>query len=229
MIDFKKIWALIASIIAAISGGVREAATSLYGDVKKIAGVAKAAVDRTVTAVGAGLEGPARALDLTASGIGGVLGALLPRGAVHASDVAEAALANDNRVAGSALRPVSMGLGELVLAHNRASMDPTGRAGRDLQPLPREVAAWLAAMDSPARCTLAFVPAGRIEQHIRAESLTEIHGGLPLMPVLQARLAADAPPVDRAEEAASKRRIFEEAARLLQTPESHARVASFRM
>ena len=38
------------------------------------------------------------------------------------------------------------------------------------------------------------------------------------MPGLQARLAADAPPVDRAEEAASKKRIFEEAARLLQTP-----------
>lgn len=228
MIDLKKILAFIAALIAAIFGDAREAAVSLYGDVKRVAGVAKAAVDRTATAVGAGLEGPARALDLTASGIGGVLGALLPRPAVHASDVAEVALANDNRAAAGP-RPVALGLGELVIAHNRAAMDPTGRSGRDLAPLPRDVASWLAGLDTGARCNLAFVPAFRVEQHLRAESLSEIHGGLPLMPSLQARLDAEALKPRPGEYDADDKRVIEEAYRLLETPEAHARVAACRM
>jgi hypothetical protein len=222
------IMAFIRAFIAAIFGGVREAGASLYGDAKRLAGVAKAAVDRTTAAVGSGLEGPARTVDAVASGIGGLLGSLTPRGGPHASDVAEAALANDNRVAAGSRGP-AMSLGELVLAHNRASMDPSGRAGRDLAPLPRDVAAWLAGLDTGARCNLAFVPAARVERHIRAESLMEIHGALPLMPALQQRLDADTPPVDRVEEEVSARRILEESYRLLETPESHMRVASFRM
>ncbi|MCK2055305.1 hypothetical protein [Methylobacterium sp. 37f] len=223
------IMAFIRALIASIFGGVREAGASLYGDVKKVAGFTKAAVDRTTAAVGAALEGPARALDLTASAVGGFLGSMLPRPAVHAADVAEAALANDNR-ASAGPRPVAMGLGELVIAHNKAAMDPSGRSGRDLQPLPRDVANWLSALDVGARCTLAFVPAGRVEEHLRAETLMQVHGGLPLMPRLRARLDAEAPQRYRAEDyEADDRRIMEAAYKILETPEAHARVAAFRM
>lgn len=119
--------AALRAVIALVFGGTVDTFRRDIASARKVAGAAKAVGDHALAAAGRGLEGPARAVDLVANGIGTTLGALLPVAPVGPRQVADAAVAHD--------RAPSM---PATFSPSASPLDAGGRSEEDA----RNVQAW---------------------------------------------------------------------------------------
>lgn len=187
--------ALIMAMIRAIFGGAKEAGHAIAGDVRMVARGVKGAVAHTAHLAGRGLTGPLRALDLTASAIGGTLGALIPRRPVGPRDVADAAVARDSRATASAADPMA-GIAPAARAELHAAMMIGGAVQRSAEAhaagdakraefldddLPPHVAAWLRGLSPSDLRHIAGAHIGLVAAHVQGRSPIE---GIPLVPPL---------------------------------------------
>jgi hypothetical protein len=189
MPDFiTKLVAMLKAIFAAIFGGLREGAAEIAGDVRRAAGFTRRAAEATTRLVGRGLTGPAIVLERTAGAVGGLLGALVPRPAPTAAQVA-----NDNPAPAAAPRrsyvPAQMSAGDRIQGYARAMQKgDTDRAMRLAGALSTSEVHWLAGLDSVALGHLVWMSPNRIEEHVGAQN--EIDRS-PLLPPVE--FVPDAP------------------------------------
>lgn len=193
MSDFiAKLVAMLKAIFTTIFGGLKEGATEIAGDVRRAAGFTRRAAEATTRLVGRGLTGPAIVLERTAGAVGGILGALVPRPAPTAAQVAEDAIANDNPAPAASRRsyvPEQMGLGERMQAYARAMQKgDASQAARMASTMTTSDAAWLAGLDPVAIGHLTWMSAIRIEEHVGAQNALDRS---PLLPPVQ--FVPDAP------------------------------------
>lgn len=190
--------AFVAALIAAIQAMVRFVFggtwASLGRDVagiRKAAGVARSVWDRALVAAGKGMEGPARAVDLVASGIGSTLGALLPTAPVSARAFADAAVSHDDvapapsRAPASMIRTAILGQSIQMAASNR--VEDGAHPYLHTDDLPRSVVAWLDTLDRRQLGVLADMEIWGIEAHVSGRSRSEL-----LPPVRQLTPAEEA-------------------------------------
>lgn len=166
--------ALLVAAIRALFGGAKEAAVGLAGDARRIGRAAHAAGSYTAAAVGTGLAGPLRALDLTAGAVGDTLGALLPRRPVGPADVADGAVARDDRAAPVARRtpvpraPLStsmLAVTTQLSAAARLREDAECAAEHDAV-MPVDVVAWLNRLTAAELGVLAEMHPATVMGHI---------------------------------------------------------------
>lgn len=193
MSDFvSKLLALLKTIFRAIFGGLQEGAAEIAGDVRRAAGFTKRAAEATTRLVGRGLTGPAIVLERTAGAVGALLGALVPRPAPTAAQVAEDAIANDNPAPAAPSRsydPAQMSLGDRMQAYARAMQKgDASQAARMASTMTTSDSAWLAGLDPAALGHLTWMSAIRIEEHIGAQNELDRS---PLLPPVQ--FVPDAP------------------------------------
>lgn len=195
---FKILAAAIAAIFRFIFGGVSEAATSLAGDARRITRAARRAAEATGRAAGRVLDGPARALDLTTGAIGQTLGALLPQRPVGPRDVADAAVARDDR---AIIDPVSVAspaaraqLTAVAMEGNTIQFAAAARARGDAimarsydEDLAPHVRVWLDGLSPRQVAYLASLDCYAISAHVDGRSLTS---GLPAVPAQPAPATA---------------------------------------
>jgi|GEM_PF-1553242 len=223
---------MVMAMIRALFGGAKEAGAAITGDVRMVARGVRDGASHVAHVAGRGLTGPLRALDLTASGIGGVLGALIPRRPVGPRDVADAAVRRDSRRASPAggfdpmaqMSPAvraelhaTMMLGGAVqrAAEARASGD-LGRAEFLNGDLPPHIATWLAGLSPNALRHIAGAETSHVAAHVEGRAAFD---GIPAVPPLATQPAPAAldtrkllaeirarAATDRAEVAAMKKR-----------------------
>lgn len=191
--------AFVAALIAAIQAMVRFVFGGTWASlgrdvagVRRAAGVARSVGDRALVAAGKGLEGPARAVDLVASGIGSTLGALLPTAPVTAKAFADAAVSHDDvappapsRAPASMIRTAILGQSIQMAASNRIEGGEHPYLHTD--DLPRAVVAWLDTLDRRQLAVLADMEIWGIEAHVSSRSRSEL-----LPPVRQLTPAEEA-------------------------------------
>ncbi|KAB1071159.1 hypothetical protein [Methylobacterium planeticum] len=206
--------AALVAIIRAIFGGAKEAALSLAGDARRVGRAAKAVGEATGRAVGKGLDGPARVLDLTADAIGSTLGALLPRPPVGPRDVADAAVAAD-RVPVSARPPQASGPVPLVgvaVQLAAASLLHGGDAEvarRELADAPQHVRDWFGRLTPSDLQRLTTLPSRTVHRHVTA---TDASDRIADLPPVGAAPGAMSDAEQRAALAAARRRMAGERA-----------------
>ncbi|MGU3665630.1 hypothetical protein ACLBX9_15735 [Methylobacterium sp. A49B] len=194
--------AMIMAMIRALFGGVKEAGSLIAADARMVAGGVRGAVAHTAHLAGRGLTGPLRALDLTASGIGGVLGALIPHRPVGPRDVADAAVRRDSRRASTApsfdpvgqMSPAARAeLHEVMLLGGAVQRAAEARASGDLgraeflnRDLPPNISTWLAGLSPNALRHIAGAETSHVAAHVEGRAAFD---GIPAVPPLAAQPA----------------------------------------
>lgn len=184
--------AMIAAMFRFIFGGTWADLKRDVAAVRKAAGVARKVADHALVAAGKGLEGPARAVDLVAGGIGSTLGALLPTAPVSARAFADAAVSHDD-VAPSAPSRAPANLIRTAILGQSVQMAASNRIENGAHPylhtddLPRSVVAWLDELDRRQLAVLLDMEIWGIEAHVSGRSRSEL-----LPPVRQLTPAEEA-------------------------------------
>ncbi|TXN73267.1 hypothetical protein [Methylobacterium sp. WL6] len=207
---------LVAAIVAAFArifgfaiGPVGEALVPLTRRTPAIRDAVALGASGAAMAAGTVLEGPGRILDATAGAAAGVLGALVPRRAPTAEDVAGAALANDNGVPDTAYRggPM-MTYGDTVVAHAKARAGLA--SGRGLGQINRETADWLNGMSPAQMALVALADPHDVHRHLRARRRLELIEGLPEPMHMQHELARERARVEAERSEREAERLFDE-------------------
>jgi hypothetical protein len=187
--------AMVMAMIRALFGGAKKAGAAIAGDVRMVARGVRDGASHVAHVAGRGLAGPLRALDLTASGIGGVLGARIPRRPVGPRDVADAAVARDSRATTAPSDPMA-GIAPAARAELQAAMMIGGAVQRSAEAhtagdakraefldddLPPHVAAWLRGLSPSDLRHIAGAHIGHVAAHVQGRSQME---GIPLVPPL---------------------------------------------
>lgn len=187
---FKALAALIAAIVRMIFGGIKEAGGMLAGDARRLTRAAKSAGEATGRAAGRILEGPARALDLTAGAVGATLGALLPRAPVTPKAVADAAVAQDDGFVTDPLAAASpaakAALFGAAMTGNVVQFAAEARARGDApmtrhydEDLPPHVSQWLDGLSARQLAQLGKMHTFAVAAHVEGRAVAD---GLPPMP-----------------------------------------------
>lgn len=189
--------AFVAALIAAIQamfrfvfGGTWASLGRDVAGIRKAAGVARSVGDRALVAAGKGMEGPARAVDLVAGGIGSTLGAMLPQTPVGPGQVAKAAVAADDN---DGLTPpwVKDFRMPLALLGTQIQLAAQARADGnwvlstfDSDEASPTVKAWFEGLSRKQYATLAALNPWAIEAHVNAKSDADRNPTLPAVPPL---------------------------------------------
>jgi hypothetical protein len=158
--------AMVMAMIRALFGGAKKAGAAIAGDVRMVARGVRDGASHVAHVAGRGLAGPLRALDLTASGIGGVLGAMIPRRPVGARAELQAAM----MIGGAVQRSAE--------AHTAGDAKRAEFLDDDLPP---HVAAWLRGLSPSDLRHIAGAHIGHVAAHVQGRSQME---GIPLVPPL---------------------------------------------
>lgn len=185
--------AAIAAMFRLVFGGTWADLRRDVAGIRKAAGVARRVGDRALVAAGKGLEGPARAVDLVAGGIGSTLGALLPTAPVTAKAFADAAVSHDDvapsapsRAPANLIRSAILGSSVQMAASNRIEGDGE-HPYLHTDDLPRSVVAWLDGLSRSQLVALTEMEIWGIEAHLSGRSRSEL-----LPPVRQLTPAEEA-------------------------------------
>lgn len=177
--------AALRAVIALVFGGTVDTFRRDIASARKVAGAAKAVSDHALAAAGKGLEGPARAVDLVANGIGTTLGALLPVAPVGPGQVAKAAVAADDN---DGLTPpwVKDFRMPLALLGTQIQLAAQARADGnrvlstfDSDEASPTVKAWFEGLSRKQYATLAALNPWAIEAHVNAKSDADRNPALP--------------------------------------------------
>ncbi|QDI79013.1 hypothetical protein E8E01_00385 [Methylorubrum populi] len=189
----RAIMAAIKKVLSFLFGGA-------FGDIGRDVGKVKGLAGRAAIGAAYGVEGVARGLDAgyrfthgLASGVGSILGALVPRPPVGPADVAAAAAAQDNREvrendgirgsvrAASAAAPTMTAPAAAALAQPAPAPVETVAlvreavallqrqdlaAGAVIAKLPHRIGNWLAALDAADLGRLAALTSGSLHRHV---------------------------------------------------------------
>lgn len=153
-------------------------------------------------AVGHGLTGPLRALDLTASAVGQTLGAMLPQAPVTAKTVADSAVARDDSRT-HLVDPEHQAARDGLVAASLVGIRVQGAASSLLSRggplhaihadhLTPNVKAWLEELTPVQLKAVIDAPAHLLDRHIGADAQSDLIPGLPRVLSTMARLAKEA-------------------------------------